>query len=37
VLALQDNGVAHIRKNGTAYQVCGGDGVYVFPGANADS
>ena len=37
VLALQDNGVAHIRKDGTAYQVCGGDGVYIFPGANKDS
>ncbi|TML77184.1 MAG: hypothetical protein E6G04_09100 [Actinobacteria bacterium] len=36
VLALQDNGVTHI-KNGKAYQVCGGDGVYVFPGANANS
>ena len=36
VLALQDNGVAHI-KNGKSYQVCGGDGVYVFPGANARS
>ena len=37
LLALQDNGVAHVRPNGTAYQVCGGDGVYVFPGANAQS
>lgn len=37
LLALQDNGVAHVRKDGTAYQVCGGDGVYVFPGPNAHS
>jgi hypothetical protein len=37
LLGLQDNGVAHVRKNGTSYQVCGGDGVYVFPGANAQS
>lgn len=38
LLALQDNGVAHVRgTDGTAYQVCGGDGVYVFPGANASS
>lgn len=37
LLALQDNGVAHVKPNGTAYQVCGGDGVYVFPGANAQS
>ena len=37
LLALQDNGVAHVKPNGTAYQVCGGDGVYVFPGANASS
>jgi hypothetical protein len=35
--ALQDNGAAHVRANGSAYQVCGGDGVYVFPGANAQS
>lgn len=35
--ALQDNGVGHIKPNGTAYQVCGGDGVYVFPGPNAHS
>lgn len=37
LLALQDNGVAHVLKNGTSYQVCGGDGVYVFPGPNAHS
>jgi photosystem II stability/assembly factor-like uncharacterized protein len=37
LLALQDNGVAHVLPNGTAYQVCGGDGVYVFPGPNAHS
>jgi hypothetical protein len=37
LLALQDNGVAHVKPNGTAYQVCGGDGVYVFPGPNAQS
>lgn len=37
LLALQDNGVAHVRKDGTAYQVCGGDGVYVFPGKDAHS
>jgi hypothetical protein len=37
LLALQDNGVAHVMPNGKAYQVCGGDGVYVFPGANAHS
>jgi hypothetical protein len=37
LLALQDNGMAHVRPNGTAYQVCGGDGVYVYPGANASS
>ncbi|HEX3707696.1 MAG TPA: hypothetical protein VHV76_13810 [Mycobacteriales bacterium] len=37
LLALQDNGVAHVMPNGRAYQVCGGDGVYVFPGANAHS
>lgn len=41
LLALQDNGVAHVTKSYTngsnAYQVCGGDGVYVFPGANASS
>jgi len=37
LLALQDNGVAHLRRNGTAYQVCGGDGVYVYPGPNAHS
>jgi photosystem II stability/assembly factor-like uncharacterized protein len=35
--ALQDNGVAHIMPNGKSYQVCGGDGVYVFPGPNAHS
>jgi photosystem II stability/assembly factor-like uncharacterized protein len=34
VLALQDNGVAHVKRNGRSYQVCGGDGVYVFPGPN---
>jgi hypothetical protein len=37
LLALQDNGVAHVLPDGTAYQVCGGDGVYVFPGPNAHS
>ena len=37
LLALQDNGVAHVLPNGKSYQVCGGDGVYVFPGANAQS
>ncbi len=37
LLALQDNGVAHVMPNGRSYQVCGGDGVYVFPGANAHS
>jgi hypothetical protein len=37
LLALQDNGVAHVTPNGKAYQVCGGDGVYVFPGPNAHS
>lgn len=37
LLALQDNGMAHVRSTGSAYQVCGGDGVYVFPGANAQS
>jgi photosystem II stability/assembly factor-like uncharacterized protein len=37
LLALQDNGVAHVLPNGKAYQVCGGDGLYVFPGANAHS
>lgn len=37
LLALQDNGVAHVTRSGTAYQVCGGDGTYVFPGANAKS
>lgn len=37
LLALQDNGVAHVRPDGTAYQVCGGDGVYVFPGKDAHS
>ena len=37
LLALQDNGVAHVKPDGTAYQVCGGDGVYVFPGPNAQS
>ncbi|HUE58417.1 MAG TPA: hypothetical protein VMO88_02430, partial [Acidimicrobiales bacterium] len=37
LLALQDNGVGHVRPTGSAYQVCGGDGVYVFPGANAQS
>ena len=37
LLALQDNGVAHVKPDGTSYQVCGGDGVYVFPGANAQS
>ena len=37
LLALQDNGVGHVRTTGGAYQVCGGDGVYVFPGANAQS
>jgi hypothetical protein len=37
VAGLQDNGAIHIRKDGTAYNVCGGDGIYVFPGANAQS
>ncbi len=37
LLALQDNGVAHVLPNGKAYQVCGGDGVYVFPGPNPHS
>ena len=37
LLALQDNGVARVKPDGTAYQVCGGDGVYVYPGANANS
>jgi photosystem II stability/assembly factor-like uncharacterized protein len=37
LLALQDNGVAHVMPNGKAYQVCGADGVYVFPGPNAHS
>lgn len=37
LLALQDNGVAHVMPDGKAYQVCGGDGVYVFPGPNAHS
>jgi photosystem II stability/assembly factor-like uncharacterized protein len=37
LLALQDNGVAHVKRNGKAYQVCGGDGVYVYPGPNAHS
>jgi photosystem II stability/assembly factor-like uncharacterized protein len=37
LLALQDNGVAHVMPNGKSYQVCGGDGVYVFPGPNAHS
>ena len=37
LLALQDNGVAHVKPDGSAYQVCGGDGVYVFPGSNAQS
>jgi hypothetical protein len=37
LLGLQDNGVGKVRKDGTSYQVCGGDGVYVFPGANAQS
>ena len=37
LLALQDNGVAHVRNTGSSYQVCGGDGVYVFPGSNAQS
>jgi photosystem II stability/assembly factor-like uncharacterized protein len=37
LLALQDNGVAHVMPNGKAYQVCGGDGVFVYPGPNAHS
>jgi hypothetical protein len=37
VAGLQDNGAIRIRKNGTAYNVCGGDGIYVFPGANSQS
>ena len=37
LLALQDNGVAHVKPDGSAYQVCGGDGVYVFPGRDASS
>ena len=37
LLALQDNGMARVKPDGTAYQVCGGDGVYVYPGANANS
>lgn len=37
LLALQDNGVGHVTPNGRAYQVCGGDGVFVFPGPNAHS
>jgi photosystem II stability/assembly factor-like uncharacterized protein len=37
LLALQDNGVAHMKPDGTATEVCGGDGVYVFPGANPQS
>jgi hypothetical protein len=36
-MALQDNGTIHIRKDGTAYNVCGGDGVYVQAGADANS
>jgi hypothetical protein len=37
LLALQDNGMARVKPDGTAYQVCGGDGVYAYPGANANS
>lgn len=37
LLALQDNGAVHLLPNGKAYDVCGGDGVYVFPGPNAHS
>ena len=37
LMGLQDNGVGKVRKDGSSYQVCGGDGVYVFPGANAQS
>jgi hypothetical protein len=37
VAGLQDNGAIRIRKNGTAYNICGGDGIYMYPGANAQS
>jgi hypothetical protein len=37
IMALQDNGTIHIRKDGTAYSVCGGDGVVVYPGKDAQS
>jgi hypothetical protein len=37
ILALQDNGTVHLKKDGSAYNVCGGDGVYALPGANSDS
>jgi hypothetical protein len=36
-LALQDNGTNRLRKDGTSYAVCGGDGVIVYPGTNANS
>lgn len=36
-LALQDNGTVRIRGNGTAYQACGGDGVFVWPGKDGSS
>jgi hypothetical protein len=37
IMGLQDNGAIHVRRNGTAYNVCGGDGVDVMPGLNKDS
>jgi hypothetical protein len=37
IMSLQDNGSIHIKPDGTAYNVCGGDGVYVMPGVNKDT
>jgi hypothetical protein len=37
VQALQDNGTIHVKKDRTAYNVCGGDGVWVFPGKDSQS
>jgi hypothetical protein len=37
IMALQDNGTIHLKKDGSAYNVCGGDGVYALPGANSNS
>jgi hypothetical protein len=37
IMALQDNGTIHLKKDGSAYNVCGGDGVYALPGTNSNS